>query len=92
MKLEEVIRHVSKDVGIPQSKVREVLDSYAGLVENAIAEGKNEHIPFGSLGRFKIKAKQQRTVYNPQTHEYMDVATGKLRFSPSRKVRDALKQ
>jgi len=92
MKLEEVIRHVAQDVGISQSKVRAVLNSYAELVKSTVAEGKEEHIPFSDIGRFKVKAKRQRTVYNPQTREYMDVEYGKLQFAPSRKIRSLLRQ
>jgi len=92
MKLSEVIRYVSQDVGLKQSTVKAVLDSYAKLIESTVNDGVDDCIPLSNAGRFKIKTNYSRTIYNPRTNEHLLVTRTRLHFSPSRKLRNALKQ
>lgn len=64
MNKKDLIKAISEDIGMPQTKVSVVVDSLFDTVANALVEGNEVNIP--KFGRFYAEVKEEYTARNPK--------------------------
>ncbi len=87
MNKSELIREIAKERGLPERKVKEVVDLMFEVITEALENG--ERIEIRGLGSFKIKRRPSRFVRDPKTGIEMFV---KEKFVPHFKMGKQIKQ
>ena len=68
---EDIVRIVSKDVGIPSGITREVLDSVINRIIGGVSHGKKVQIT--GFGTFVAQKRAARVGRNPRTNEQVNI-------------------
>lgn len=84
----ELIRHISKDINIPQTVVASVLDSMQSHIAGEIQSG--ESVEIHGLLKIKVEAKPERTGRNPSTGAAILIpARNAVKITPAKALTDA---
>jgi integration host factor subunit beta len=83
----ELIRQIAKERGLPERRVKEVVDLIFEVMAESLAEG--ERIEIRGLGSLRVKRKPSRFVKDPKTGIEIFV---KERYVPHFKMGKQLKQ
>jgi DNA-binding protein HU-beta len=88
----ELVSKMAKDAGINKKSAAAALEAFVAAVRESLQK-KDGKIRVSDLGTFKVVKKKARMGVNPQTKKKMKIAASKAaRFSPSRALKDAVKQ
>ena len=87
MRKQELVAHVAKSTGMPESKVTEVVNGVFAAIEDALKEG--DEVAISGFGTFKVVERPGREGRNPQTGEAIKIAPKK---SPTFKAGVSLKR
>lgn len=87
MKKQEFVKLVAEQVGMPQQKVSEVIDTIGRQIVCQCRDN-GEDISLPTLGVFKLKQTQKRKGRNPLTGEQIEVRGSKtIQFRPMPSVK-----
>lgn len=87
MRKQDLVAHVAKSTGMPESKVAEITSSIFDTIEDTLKKG--DEVAISGFGTFRVVERPGREGRNPQTGEMIQIAPKK---SPAFKAGASLKR
>jgi DNA-binding protein HU-beta len=87
MRKQELVAHVAKTTGMPESKVNDVTTGIFAAIEEALKNG--DEVALSGFGTFRVVERPGREGRNPQTGDAIKIAAKK---SPTFKAGASLKR
>lgn len=86
----QLVKDISRRLGVPYAKAREIIDAYNNaVVSSLLADGKPFTVP--GIGRFSLKVRGERNGVNPRTGERVVIPERKtVSFACSASLKDRL--
>jgi DNA-binding protein HU-beta len=75
MRKQDLIRVVSRETGLPESKAGPVVNAVFDAIEQALAAG--DEVAISGFGTFRVVDRPAREGRNPQTREPMKIGPGR---------------
>lgn len=89
MKKNEILKLISKRLGIQKNTVEDVLETFLDIARQELENG--GEIPIPPLGRFKVQKYKERNSRNPKTGESIIVpAKNKVVFKQSKFLKESV--
>ena len=90
MNKQDLVKKIAVDAEITQRQAALAVESFIGVVMNAVAEG--EKIQLMGFGTFERKERQARVGRNPTTNEAVPIAPTTVPvFKPGRECKDVVR-
>jgi DNA-binding protein HU-beta len=86
----DLVARIAKDAALTKRQSEKVVDALMGSVQDALRNG--EKMTLVGFGTFSVLSRGARTGRNPRTGQALFLSARKApRFSPGKRLRDALK-
>lgn len=86
----ELVKDISRRIGVPYAKAREIIDAYNDAIVSSLrTDGKSFAVP--GIGRLSVKVRGERNGVNPRTGEKVVIPERKtVSFACSASLKDSL--
>lgn len=87
----QLINEIAAQAGLTKTAAEKALDAMTTAMLKAFSAGDSVHL--SALGTFKVVAREEHPGMNPRTGERITIAAyKKIRFTPSKKAKDAVNE
>jgi DNA-binding protein HU-beta len=92
MTKDELVSHIAEETNVTKKVAAELLRSFVQTIHESLSR-KDGTIRISDLGTFRVVQRKARAGVNPQTRKKIKIPAMNLpRFSPSKALRDAVKE
>ena len=90
MTKKEIVKQISEEVGLPQLKIKEIVQqTFTAIVETLLESGR---IELRNFGVFEVKQRKARKARNPRTGDQVDVPPKNVvTFKPGKEMEERVR-